>query len=176
MVDTSAVKGEKVDLRFTVLRGTVGVSEAGHPVALGGAQQRRVLAAFLAEAGVVVSADRLVEAVWPDGSAPEGARRTAMSYVSRLRAAIGADHLVTRDNGYVLELGGATYDAAEFEALLAEARQLVGEEAVLAVRRRARRCGRGGPSGTTGTSGGCSRSPPAWKSSASWPRRTGPSA
>ncbi|MET0737294.1 MAG: BTAD domain-containing putative transcriptional regulator, partial [Acidimicrobiales bacterium] len=119
-----------MDLRFTVLRGTVGVSEAGHPVALGGAQQRRVLAAFLAESGVVVSADRLVEAVWPDGSAPEGARRTAMSYVSRLRSAIGADHLVTRDNGYVLELGEATYDAAEFEALLAEARRLVGEEAV----------------------------------------------
>src|SRR4029453_18088348 len=130
MVDTSAVKEEQVDLRFTVLRGTVGVSEAGHPVALGGAQQRRVLAAFLAEAGVVVSADRLVEAVWPDGSAPEGARRTAMTYVSRLRAAIGADHPLTRDNGYVLELGGATYDAAEFEALLAEARQLVGEEAI----------------------------------------------
>ena len=132
MVDTRAVEGEKVDLRFTVLGGTIGVSEAGHPVALGGAQQRRVLAAFLAEAGVVVSADRLVEAVWPDGSAPEGARRTAMSYVSRLRAAIGAEHLVTRDNGYVLELDGATYDAAEFEARLAEARQLVGEEAVLA--------------------------------------------
>ena len=131
MVDTRAVEGEKVDLRFTVLGGTIGVSEAGHPVALGGAQQRRVLAAFLAEAGVVVSADRLVEAVWPDGSAPEGARRTAMTYVSRLRAAIGAEHLVTRDNGYVLELDGATYDAAEFEALLAEARQLLGEEAVL---------------------------------------------
>ena len=29
-----------------------------------------------------------------------------MSYVSRLRAAIGADHLVTRDNGYVLEPAG----------------------------------------------------------------------
>ena len=55
-----------------------------------------------------------------------------MSYVSRLRAAIGTDHLVTRDNGYVLELDGATYDAAEFEALLAEARQLVGEDAVAA--------------------------------------------
>ena len=48
-----------------------------------------------------MSADRLVEAIWPDGAAPEGARRTAMSYVSRLRAAVGGDYLVTGDNGYV---------------------------------------------------------------------------
>ena len=46
--------------------------------------------------------------------------------------AIGAEHLVTRDNGYVLVLDGASYDAAEFEARLAEARQLVGDEAVAA--------------------------------------------
>ena len=91
-----------------------------------------MLAAFLAEAGVVVSADRLVEAIWPDGTAPEGARRTAMSYVSRLRAAIGPEHLVTRDNGYVLELDGAAYDAALFEAGLAEARRLGGDDAVAA--------------------------------------------
>ena len=131
MVDTSLVKGEdRVDLAFTVLGGTVSASEGGRPLPLGGAQQRRVLAAFLAEAGVVVSADRLVEAIWPDGMAPEGARRTAMSYVSRLRATIGPDHLVTRDNGYVLELDGAAYDAAQFEAGLAEARRLGGEDAV----------------------------------------------
>ena len=133
MVDTSLVKGEdRVGLAFTVLGGTVSASEDGRPLPLGGAQQRRVLAAFLAEAGVVVSADRLVEAIWPDGTAPEGARRTAMSYVSRLRAAIGPEHLVTRDNGYVLELGGAAYDAALFEAGLAEARRLGGEDAVAA--------------------------------------------
>jgi len=132
MVDTRAVEGAKVDLGFTVLGGTVGVVEDGRPVSLGGPQQRRVLAAFLIEAGVVVSADRLVEAVWPDGSAPEGARRTAMSYVSRLRTAIGAERLVTRDNGYVLVLDGASYDAAEFESLLAEARQVVGPDAVAA--------------------------------------------
>ena len=119
-----------MDLRFTVLGGTVGVVERGRAVSVGGSQQRRVLAAFLAEAGVVLSADRLVEAVWPDGSAPEGARRTAMSYVSRLRGVIGAEHLVTRDNGYVLVLDGAGYDAAEFEALLADARQSVGPDAV----------------------------------------------
>ena len=59
-------------LRFAVLGGTVGASAGGRPLSLGGPQQRRVLAAFLAEAGVVVSADRLVEAIWPDDTAPEG--------------------------------------------------------------------------------------------------------
>ena len=53
-----------------------------------------------------------------------------MTYVSRLRAVIGPEHLVTRDSGYVLELDGAVYDAALFEAQLAEARRLSGEEAV----------------------------------------------
>ena len=53
-----------------------------------------------------------------------------MTYVSRLRAVIGPEHLVTRDSGYVLELDGAVYDAALFEAQLAEARRLSGGEPV----------------------------------------------
>ena len=161
-------------LAFTVLGGTVSASEDGRPLPLGGAQQRRVLAAFLAEAGVVVSADRLVEAIWPDGTAPEGARRTAMSYVSRLRAAIGPEHLVTRDNGYVLELGGAAYDAALFEAGLAEARRLGGEDAVAAYDA-ALRSGPGGPSVSMATSRGCGQWRPGWTSCTCSPARSGPS-
>src|SRR5262245_24817235 len=130
MVDTRAVEGEQVALRFTVLEGGVGVASNGEACSLGGPQQRRLLAALLAERGGIVTADRLVEALWPDGTAPEGARRTVMSYVSRLRASIGEEHLVTRDSGYALELAGAGYDADEFEACLADARQLGAEGAI----------------------------------------------
>ncbi len=117
---------------FTVLRGAVGAVEDGEPISLGGPQQRRLLAALLADHDSVVSADRLLESIWPDGSAPEGARKTVMTYVSRLRAAIGSDHLVTRDNGYELVLAGASYDAAEFELGLAEARAAEPADAVAA--------------------------------------------
>jgi len=109
-------------VRFTVLRGSIGAtSDTGEAIALGGPQQRRLLAGLLADHGRVVSADRLVDALWPDGSAPDGARRTVMSYVSRLRTAIGEERVVHADAGYSLVLDGATYDAAEFEARLADA-------------------------------------------------------
>ena len=45
-----------------------------------------------------------------------------MSYVSRLRSAIGEEHLVTREHGYELALDGASFDATDFELALAEAR------------------------------------------------------
>jgi len=127
-----AVGGE---LRFTVLRGTVGALADGTPVALGGPQQRRLLAALLANHDTVVSTDRLVETVWPPDEAPGDARRTVMTYVSRLRAAIGEDHLITRDQGYELTLVGAGLDAADFELALAEARAAEGADAVVAYER-----------------------------------------
>ena len=108
--------------RFTVLRGTVGVDLDGEPVAIGGPMQRKLLAALLADHDRIVSADRLVESIWAEDAAPDGARRTVMSYVSRLRSSIGGAHLVTRDPGYQLVLDGASYDAIDFELALARAR------------------------------------------------------
>ena len=102
-------------VRFTVLRGGVGVVRDGELVAIGGPQQQRLLAALLAAQGAAVSADRLADTIWPEGAAPEGARRSVMTYVSRLRAAVGGDYVVTGANGYQLVLGDASYDAADFE-------------------------------------------------------------
>jgi DNA-binding SARP family transcriptional activator len=117
-------------MRFTVLRGSTGASiDNGEPIALGGPQQRRLLAGLLADHDRFVSADRIVDALWPDG-APEGARRTVMSYLSRLRSAIGEERIVTGDAGYSLVLNGATYDAAEFEQRLAEARDCAPADAL----------------------------------------------
>ena len=61
-------------VRFTVLRGTAGALVDDDPVALGGPQQRRLLAALLAAHDTVVSADRLVESIWAQDTAPDGAR------------------------------------------------------------------------------------------------------
>ena len=119
-------------VQFTALRGGVGVIRDGEPVAIGGPQQRRLLAALLAAQGAAVSADRLADTIWPDGAAPDGARRSVMTYVSRLRAAVGGDFVVTGPNGYQLVLGDASYDAAEFEARLAVARASSGAAAIAA--------------------------------------------
>ena len=119
-------------VRFTALRGGVGVVRDGEAVAIGGPQQQRLLAALLAAKGAAVSADRLADTIWPDGAMPDGARRTVMSYVSRLRAAIGGDYVVTGANGYQLVLGDASYDADEFEARLAAARAATGAAAIAA--------------------------------------------
>lgn len=120
----------EVELRLTVLGGTVAAIVDGELRSLGGPMQRRLLAALLADAGAIVSTDRLVESLWPPDEAPDGARRTVMSYVSRLRSVIGADHVVAREPGYVLVLDDVSYDSAEFELLLAEARAAEGEAAV----------------------------------------------
>ena len=94
---------------FTALRGGVGVIRDGERVAIGGPQQQRLLAALLAAKGTAVSADRLADTIWPDGAMPDGARRTVMSYVSRLRATIGGDYVVTGANGYQLVNGVAMH-------------------------------------------------------------------
>ncbi|HEX9259896.1 MAG TPA: BTAD domain-containing putative transcriptional regulator [Acidimicrobiales bacterium] len=119
-------------VKFTALRGGVGVIRDGEPVAIGGPQQQRLLAALLAAQGAAVSADRLADTIWPEGAAPDGARRSVMTYVSRLRAAVGGAYVVTGPNGYQLVFGDASYDAAEFEDRLAVARASSGAAAIAA--------------------------------------------
>lgn len=132
MVETDAVTVQG-QVHFTVLRGTVGADADGEAIALGGPQQRRLLAALLADPGAVVTADQLVDYVWPEDGAPDQARRTVMSYISRLRSAVGSDHVVLRDTGYQIVLdGGASYDATEFELALARARASEPGDAVAA--------------------------------------------
>ena len=91
------------------------------PVALGGAQQRRLLALLLTDPGKVISLARIVDAMWPYGESPGAAPRTVRTYVSRLRAAIGDEFIHTVEPGYILELGVADADHITFGKLVAEA-------------------------------------------------------
>ena len=103
-------------MRFRVL-GDISVERDGDTVALGGPQQRRLLAVLLTERDRVVSTDRLIDSLWPDGESPDAATRSAMKYVSRLRAALGETAIATVGSGYRLQLNGHDYDVDEFEAV-----------------------------------------------------------
>src|SRR5207302_8650615 len=89
------------------------------PRALGGANQRAVLAVLLLHANRVVSRDRLIDAVWGDRP-PETANSALQGYVSALRKTLGADRILTRAPGYVLETAPTSVDLGRFESLVAD--------------------------------------------------------
>jgi len=109
-----------VSLEYGVL-GPIEVRSAGEVLALGGPQQRRIVATLIAQRGEVVSVDRLVEAAWPENP-PDGARRTVMTYVSRLRVVLGDGAVMTQDPGYRLVADDTAIDAVRFEQLVDQAR------------------------------------------------------
>ena len=80
--------------------------------------------------GHTVSADRLVEALWPDGAAPDGAARSVVTYVSRLRGALGDGHIATTGAGYRLVCERASCDVDEFEALVEAAESALPDRAI----------------------------------------------
>jgi len=110
--------------------GAVEAVDDGGPLSLGGPQQRKVLAVLLSGAGTTLTYDRLLEVLWPDGQAPENARRTAISYVSRLRSALGDGWITTDAAGYQLDVTAASIDAVRFVALVGAARDLPPERSL----------------------------------------------
>ncbi len=116
-------------IRYNAL-GPVVVERAGVAVAVGGPQQRRLLGAMLVNRDRVVSVDRLVDVLWPGQVVPAGAARSTMTYVSRLRAALGDGAIVTVGAGYRLDRSSATCDAEEFEALVIAAERSLPDRAV----------------------------------------------
>jgi DNA-binding SARP family transcriptional activator len=106
-------------VEFRIL-GPLEVRVDGHPVELGGARQRAVLAVLLLHANEVVPAERVIDAVWDDDP-PETARNVLQSYVSQLRKAIGADAIRTQGRGYAVGLGAAELDLQRFQQLVAAA-------------------------------------------------------
>ena len=111
-------------VRFRIL-GPLDVEDGGNPVAVGGPKPRTLLAALLVNRGTVVTADRLVDAVWPQ-DAPPGAVSALRAYVSRLRTALGPpERLSYRAPGYLLSVDDDELDATHFEQRVAEARSAV---------------------------------------------------
>ena len=99
-------------------------------MSLGGPQQRKLLAVLLSDPRRTLSSEALLDVLWPGGDLPENARRTSISYVSRLRAALGEGWIATTESGYSLDVADASIDALRFADLVASARDLSPDRAV----------------------------------------------
>jgi len=120
--------GQRTRLRFGLL-GPLAAWRDGRPLALGAPQQRAVLAVLLVRRGRAVSADALVDALWPDAP-PANAVQAVRTYVSRLRKLLaqdGASPLVTGPAGYRLPGDAGEVDVDELEDDVAAAREAMGE-------------------------------------------------
>lgn len=108
-------------MEFRIL-GPLEVEDDGHAVALGGPKQRALLAVLLLTPNRAVSADRLIDALWP--ARPPATAANALQYhVSQLRKALGDGVIVTHEPGYLIRLETDELDLSRFERLLAEAEQ-----------------------------------------------------
>ncbi len=105
------------DVEFRVL-GPLDVLARGVPVALGGAQQRALLAVLLLHRREAISTDRLIEELWGERPPPT-ATKTVQVYISQLRKALGAELLETHGRAYLLAAEPEHVDLDRFEALAA---------------------------------------------------------
>ncbi|MEU4775400.1 BTAD domain-containing putative transcriptional regulator [Micromonospora sp. NPDC023644] len=109
---------------FGVL-GALRVSRHGRATPVPANRQRALLATLLLNRGETVSVPALVDRVWGD-EVPAHAKASLHSLVGRLRRGlVGEDHqselIVTRANGYLVELPPDALDLGRFDALLAAA-------------------------------------------------------
>ncbi|WP_026120017.1 BTAD domain-containing putative transcriptional regulator [Nocardiopsis potens] len=107
-------------MRFGVLGPLAVWAADGEPVPVPEAKVRMLLAALLVDPGRAVSADRLVDEVWE--RPPAHPVRALQTLVSRLRGALGAQAVLRRPPGYLLDAGPGAVDSERFEELADRAR------------------------------------------------------
>ena len=107
-------------MEFRIL-GPLEVLEDGRPLELGGAKQRALLTILLLNANRVVSADRLIDAIW-DEDPTATAQKALQVYVSQLRKILGKERLQTKAPGYLVRVDADELDLARFEGLREEGR------------------------------------------------------
>ncbi|WKD35991.1 AfsR/SARP family transcriptional regulator [Streptomyces xanthophaeus] len=110
-------------MRFTIL-GPVEAAAPGSDAPGLAPRHRAVLAYLLLHAGVAVSTDRLIDAMWGP-LPPDSARaqiQTTIAAIRRMLRASGADRmLATRPAGYVITPEPGQLDLDEFTSLIAKA-------------------------------------------------------
>lgn len=96
----------------------------GESVPIGGPKAQLLLSILVAQCGARLSLDRLIESLWSDAP-PKSATATIQSQVSRLRAVLAPDFVITNEaGGYRFEIRAGELDAGRFERLLARSRTL----------------------------------------------------
>ena len=93
----------------------VGVDADPKPVSLG-ARETAVVALLALNRGRPVTLSRLIDELWPD-EPPNGAANTVQVYMSRIRRAVGADHIAKSSAGYALVVADTDLDVTTFEQL-----------------------------------------------------------
>ena len=107
-------------MEFRIL-GPLEVVERASVLPLGGSRQRALLALLLTRANEVVSADRLIDELWPS-SPPHNAANALQYHVSQLRKSLwGTESIVTQPPGYLIRVGPNDLDLLRFERLVHEA-------------------------------------------------------
>jgi DNA-binding SARP family transcriptional activator len=114
--------------QFMVL-GSLEFRAHGRSCRLSAPKVRQVLAVLLSQANRLVSTDALYTELWGD-RLPPSAATTLQTYVYQLRKLfdrerVGADLLVTRAPGYLLQIEPTRLDAFVFEQLGGEGRDLL---------------------------------------------------
>jgi predicted ATPase/DNA-binding SARP family transcriptional activator len=97
--------------------------DTGDPRAIAGPRLARLLIALALHPGHVVSTASVVDAVWADDP-PDEPSNAIQALVSRLRRAAPGIDVVSRAQGYVLDLPPDAVDVGEFECLVADARRV----------------------------------------------------
>src|SRR5918912_2397145 len=105
---------QTLDIEFRIL-GPFEARKADRVLQLGGARQRSFLAVLVLHANQTVSRDRLIADLRAD-EPPGTAAKMIQNYVSQLRKGLGPEALVTRPQGYELQVDANGIDARRFEA------------------------------------------------------------
>jgi len=115
-------------VEFRIL-GPLEVVEGGRTLRLGGSRQRALLALLLTRPNEVVSADRLIDELWPS-EPPQNAANALQYHVSQLRKSlVAADAVVTQPPGYLVRVAQHELDLLRFERLVGEAERAAPEPA-----------------------------------------------
>ncbi|HEX2293598.1 MAG TPA: BTAD domain-containing putative transcriptional regulator [Gaiellaceae bacterium] len=103
------------------LLGPLEIAVSGRPVEVRRQKQRALLALLALRAGEVVPTHRIVDELWGD-EPPKAAVGSLQNFVSELRKVLGAEVLLTRAPGYLIDVPRDAVDAHRFEQLTREAR------------------------------------------------------
>nr|WP_197093416.1 BTAD domain-containing putative transcriptional regulator [Nonomuraea sp. SBT364] len=110
-------------MTFRIL-GPLEVTLAGKEVPIPAGKHRILLAALLLKANYPVSMEELFDYIW-SGAPPANARGTVQTYVARLRTSLQvSDLIVTRRDGYSIEVPGFALDLHRFRDLVVRAESL----------------------------------------------------